>query len=228
MSFLALAGSALTLGFVHGLGADHLMAIAVLSVDRRGGPRSRGYVLTTAVRFASGHALLLGTGAGLAVLFGWVVPAALEAGAETLGGVLLVGLGATGLWHVASGRAYSHVHSDRRGQAHWHFHIDGRASHADTGTRLSGFATLLGAVFAISSLRMLMLLAPFGEAAGALALPALLALIVLFGLGVLLSMSLFGVVLARAFSLGVVDRLGRATAAIVAVASIALGVYWMF
>ena len=227
MSFLALAGSALTLGFVHGLGADHLMAIAVLSVDRRGTPRSRGHVLTTAFRFASGHALFLGAGAGLVLLFGWVVPATLESGAETLGGVLLITLGAAGFWHVASGRAYGHIHGDRSGQAQWHFHVGGRASHADGGHRSSGFATLMGAVFAISSLRMLALLAPFGTEAGALALPALMALIVLFGLGVLLSMSLFGVVLARVFSLGAVDRLGRVTAVVVALASMSLGAYWV-
>jgi nickel/cobalt exporter len=224
VSFLALAGSALTLGFVHGLGADHLMAIAVLSVDRQGRRATPGAILGTAVRFASGHALLLGVGASLAVLFGWVVPAAIESGAETLGGVLLIVLGAAGIWHLAAGRAYSHIHADRQGRARWHFHLGGR--HADD-THPSRLATLMGAVFAVSSLRMLMLLAPFGEAAGALALPALLAVIVLFGLGVLLSMSLFGVLLARVFSLRVVDRLGRAAAALVALASVALGVVWI-
>jgi hypothetical protein len=228
MSFLTLAGSALTLGFVHGLGADHLMAIAVLSVDGRGGRRTRGDILATAVRFASGHALLLGAGAGLSVIFGWVVPAAFESGAETLGGTLLVVLGAAGLWHVASGRAYGHVHADRRGRARWHFHVAGPASHAGAAHPSSGLATLMGAVFAISSLRMLMLFVPFGEDVGALAAPALFALIALFGLGILLSMSLFGVVLARVVSLRVVDRLGRAAAVVVALASMSLGAYWIF
>jgi hypothetical protein len=227
MSFLALAGSAITLGFVHGLGADHLMAIAVLSVDGRGNRRAGSDVLATAVRFASGHALLLGAGAGLAVLFGWVLPVAFESGAERLGGVLLIALGAAGLWNVAEGRAYGHVHADRRGQARWHFHVHGRASQAADAHRSSGLATFIGAVFAVSGLRMLMMLAPFGDAAGALALPALFALIVLFGLGILFSMSLFGVVLARVFSLGLVDRLGRTAALVVALASMALGAYWV-
>jgi hypothetical protein len=85
----------------------------------------------------------------------------------------------------------------------------------------------MGAVFAVSSLRMLMLLAPFGGEAGSLALPVLLVLIVLFGIGILLSMSLFGVLLARVLSLAAIARLGRSAGLTVALASIALGLYWM-
>ena len=40
-------------------------------------------------------------------------------------------------------------------------------------------------------------------------------------------MSLFGVVLARVLSLGAIERLGRAAAATVALASMLLGLYWM-
>jgi hypothetical protein len=58
-------------------------------------------------------------------------------------------------------------------------------------------------------------------------LPALFALIALFGVGILIAMSLFGVLLARVLSLRTVNTLGRAAAGIVALASIALGVYWM-
>ena len=85
----------------------------------------------------------------------------------------------------------------------------------------------MGALFAFSSLRALMLLQPFGASAASLALPVLLVLIGLFGLGILLSMSLFGVLLARAFSLRAVERLGQGAAIVVAAASIALGFYWM-
>jgi hypothetical protein len=54
-----------------------------------------------------------------------------------------------------------------------------------------------------------------------------LLLVALFGLGLLLSMSLFGVLLARVMSLGTVEAFGRAAAGMVAVASMLLGVYWM-
>jgi hypothetical protein len=228
MSFLTLAGSALSLGFLHGLGADHLMAIAALSVGRDAGAGRRRRVLATAVQFAAGHALLLGLGASLAVGFGWVLPAAVESGAETLGGALLILLGAAGLWSLATGRAYGHVHRLGAGEPRWHVHVGLRPAPHDGAHGDSALPALMGAVFAVSSLRMLMLLAPFDGGVRALALPALFALIALFGVGILLSMSLFGVVLARVLSLGAIDRLGRTAGAVVALASIALGGYWMF
>jgi hypothetical protein len=167
--------------------------------------------------------LVLGVGVVAAVAFGLVLPAAFAAGAERLGGALLVVLGALGLWGVMSGRAYTHLHQEGDGRTRWHFHFGGR--HDPHGH--SQIPTVLGAVFALSSLRALMLLEPFGAAAQALALPMLLLLNILFGLGILLAMSLFGVLLARVLSFGTIDAIGRLAAAGVAMASILLGVYWM-
>jgi len=228
MPFLVLAGSALSLGFLHGLGADHLMAIAALSVDGRStqGDRHRR-VLAAAMQFAAGHAVLLGVGAILAVTFGWVVPATVESGAERVGGVLLVLLGAAGLWSLWTGRAYGHLHDVGSGGWRWHVHFGRRRQHDRAPHDTTTLPAVMGAIFAVSSLRMLMLLTPFGAEAGSFGLPVLLALIALFGVGVLLSMSLFGVVLARVLSLAAIERLGRTAGALVAVASISLGFYWM-
>jgi hypothetical protein len=225
MSFFVLAGSALSLGFLHGLGADHLMAIAALTVSGGTVASRQGRVVSTAVRFAAGHALLLGAGATLAVTFGWVLPAAVESGAELMGGALLVLLGALGLWRLCSGRAYGHVHADGDAGPRWHVHFGARNRHL--AHESSHLPTLMGAVFAVSSLRMLMLLTPFESGLGGLALPALLALIAFFGAGILISMSLFGVVLARVLALRTIERLGHLAGAVVALASVLLGVYWM-
>ncbi len=225
MSLEALSLSALTLGFLHGLGADHLMAIAALSVA---GPvdRRQARVVRTAVGFACGHTLVLGAGVAAAVAFGLVLPAAVSSGAERVGGAILVTLGMAGCWSVISGRAYSHIHSDAAGRAHWHLHLGGQRAHAG-GHAHSFVPTAMGAVFAISSLRALMLLQPFGAGAGTLALPALLLLIALFGLGILLSMSIFGVLLARVLSIRAVEQFGQMAAGLVAIASIGLGMYWI-
>jgi nickel/cobalt transporter (NicO) family protein len=221
VSFLALATSALGLGFLHGLGADHLMAIAALSVDRKGrGPR---VIMRTAVGFAVGHAAVLGLGAVLAVGLGLALPVAFEAGAERLGGVLLVALGLAGLWSVASGRAFGHAHAETDGRLRWHLHLAG-ADHPHAHSRVPAF---FGAVFALSSLRALMFLEPFGASAAALAVPAVLALVVLFSLGILMSMSLFGVILARVISFSAIHALGRLATTIIAAASILLGAYWI-
>src|SRR5688572_23448585 len=103
MSFLPLAVSALTLGFLHGLGADHLMAIAAMAVDQKDGKsgRRQARAIRTAVGFAFGHALVLSCGAVAAVTLGLLVPAAVSSGAERLGGGMLVAMGAFGLWSIA-------------------------------------------------------------------------------------------------------------------------------
>jgi hypothetical protein len=221
MEFLSL--SALSLGFLHGLGGDHLMAIAALAVRRS--ERSHVGVVRTAVGFACGHALLLGLGAVVAVSLGVVVPAALSAGAEKVGGALLVALGALGVWGLLSGRAYGHIHRDGTPPSRWHLHL--RGAHPSGGHAVSPVPTALGAIFAVSGLRGLMLLQPFGEGAQALGLPALLLLILLFGIGILASMAIFGLLLARVLSIRTVERFGRTAAGLVAVGSIALGVFWM-
>ena len=220
---LLLSVSALSLGFVHGLGADHLMAIAAMAVGGRGARRD-ARVVRTAFGFALGHTAVLALGASVAVVFGLIVPAAVESGAESLAGVLLIVLGALGLWSVVSGRAYSHVHAEPVGRPNWHIHLSPDARHPHGHSRIP---TLMGAVFAVSSLRMLMLLQPFGDSAQSLTLPALLVLIMLFGVGILGSMSLFGVVLARVLKIAAIEAVGKASAVVVAVASIALGIYWI-
>ncbi len=52
-------------------------------------------------------------------------------------------------------------------------------------------------------------------------------LIAVFGVGILLSMSLFGVAFARLMSAAVAARLGQAAAILMSVASLALGIYWI-
>jgi hypothetical protein len=230
-----LISSALVLGFLHGLGADHLMAIAALSLGAAGETlalqRTRAFGI--AVRFAIGHALLLAIGAGALVMLGWSLPIVVERGGEVLGGGLLIVLGVIGLGGVLSGRVYGHSHrGDSRMRlspepaAHWHLHI-GRHDHHPPPSAHSHLPTIIGAAFAISSLRALTLLAPFGEGIAASPLSTLLLLIGVFGVGILLSMSLFGVAFARVMSAAVAARLGQGAAVVMAAASIALGVFWI-
>ena len=226
MSFLALAVTALTLGFLHGLGADHLMAIAAMAVDGKA-DRRQARAIRTAVGFACGHALVLSAGAIAAVTLGLLVPAAISSGAERLGGGMLVAMGVFGLWSIATSYGHIHAASGGRWSGRWHLHAaraTGHPGHAHGG---SVVPLVLGALFAVSSLRAVMLLQPFTPGAQTMALPALMVLIALFGVGILMAMSLFGVLLARVLSLRTVNMLGRSAAGIVAFASIGLGFYWM-
>jgi hypothetical protein len=220
-----LISSAVLLGFIHGLGADHLMAIAALAGGDSRAARARA--VGVAIRFAIGHALLLGAGATAALVAGWTIPLVVERGGEIMGGLLLMGLGMLGLWAVATGRVYSHAHPSPPQPTAWHFHLGLPARHPLPSSHDSAVPTIVGAAFAVSSLRALTLLAPFGQEAAASDLPLLLTLVALFGVGILLSMSLFGVALARVLSTRAVVRLGRSAGTFVAVGSIVLGVYWI-
>jgi putative Mn2+ efflux pump MntP len=198
--------SALALGFLHGLGGDHLMAIAALSVDgtEMSAAARRTRALGVAFRFALGHALLLGVGAALIVLVGWSIPPHVERGGEMLGGALLIVMGVVTLQHL---RRHTH------GLHHTHHH--------------SHLPAMIGAAFAVSSLRAVVMLTPFGADAGSQPLPMLLTLIGVFALGILGSMSLFGVLLAGVLSTRALQRVGHAAGALVGVSSIVLGVAWL-
>ena len=224
-----LVASALFLGFLHGLGADHLMAIAALSVggttETAAAQRTRA--LSIALRFACGHAMLLALAAGGLLALGWSLPVMSERLGELLGGGLLIGLGAIGLWAVRAGRVYGHSHRHRgEAAAHWHLHV-GRPDHHPLAAAHSHLPTLIGAAFALSSVRALSLLAPFGTSLDHAPVVMLLTLIVVFGVGILLSMSLFGVAFARMMSAAAAARLGHAAGLGMAVTSIALGVFWI-
>jgi nickel/cobalt exporter len=205
------------------------MAIATLSMGAGAEAPAvkRARALGVAVRFALGHALLLALGASAIILLGWSLPLVVERGGEMLGGVLLIVLGAVVLWGVSAGRVYGHTHRHSDEAApHWHLHIGRRDRHPVAGSH-SHVPTIIGAAFAVSSLRALTLLAPFGNRVAAAPLSLLLVLITVFAVGILLSMSLFGVAFAGLMTSHVVARLGRAAGALMALASIALGIFWV-
>lgn len=220
----------LALGFVHGLGADHLMAIAALSLATPLGPARYARAFGLALRFAVGHALLLALGAGLVLFFGWQIPARFEQGGELIGGCLLIALGLIVGWLTVSGRLYVHAHVHGSGEdahSHWHLHVGRQHSHRPTiHTMLPG---VMGAVFAISGLRALMLSLPlWNTTGGAQHFGALLFLVTIFALGILMSMSLFGIVLAHTLAdRRMTGHVARFSAAVTALGSLSLGIYWI-
>jgi hypothetical protein len=126
-----------------------------------------------------------------------------------------------------AGRVYGHTHQHaQEPAAHWHLHIGSPERHP-IATAHSHLPTIVGAAFAVSSLRALTMLAPFGDTVGSATLPTLLLLILVFALGILISMSLFGVAFASLMSARFVARLGQMAAGSTAVASIGLGIFWI-
>lgn len=225
-----LASSALALGLLHGLGADHLMAIAALSV---GSPNAftRTRTFRVALGFAFGHAILLAAGTTLVVIAGWTIPILVERTGEVAGGCILIALGLAGLWMAMTRRLYGHAHPHSSGvasalPARWHLHIR-TTKHDPPSHRHSHVPAVLGAVFAISGLRTMTLLTPLGAHDGSFV--ALLGLILIFSLGILFSMSLFGIVLAGTLGAPRVAAWATQAAAVVTAAgSVGLGAFWVF
>ncbi len=222
----------LALGFLHGLGAAHLMAIAALSLATPLGPARYARAFGLAVKFAAGHALLLATGAGVVLFFGWQIPVRFEQGGELVGGCLLIALGLVVGWLTVRGQLYLHSHAHEDGahgaHRHWHLHLGREHSHRPAiHTVLPG---ALGAIFAVSGLRALIISLPLWDApAGASHFWSLLFLVSIFALGILLSMSLFGIVLAHTLSARrMTGTVARLSAAATALASFALGVFWIW
>jgi len=221
----------LALGFLHGLGADHLMAIAALSLATPLGPARYARAFGLALRFAVGHAVLLALGAGLVLFFGWQIPVRFEQGREFVGGCLLIALGLIVGWLTVSGRLYVHVHvhesGEQRAHSHWHLHLGRQHSHRPAiHTMLPG---VLGAVFAVSGLRALILSLPLWSSSGsANHFWSLLFLVTIFAIGILMSMSLFGIVLAHTLAnRRMTGHVARFSAAATALSSLALGIYWI-
>ena len=221
----------LALGFLHGLGADHLMAIAALSLATPLGPARYGRAFWLAMRFAIGHALLLSLGAALVLFFGWQIPARFEQTGEVIGGCVLIALGLVGGWLAFSGRIYAHAHAHEHGghavHSHWHVHIGQRGrQHSHRPAVHTALPGLMGAVFAVSGLRALILSLPLWTSSHAFGM--LLFLVALFALGILLSMSLFGIVLAHTLDARrMTVQLARFAAGATALGSLALGIYWI-
>ena len=193
------------------------MAIAALSVDGAAGSPAgqRTRALAMATRFALGHALLLGLGAGLVVLIGWTIPPHVERGGEMLGGGLLIIMGLLTLQHLRHHQPLSTQHPAPS------------TEQPALNTEHSHLPTMIGAAFAVSSLRALATLTPFGANLGTEPLPVLLSLIGVFAVGILISMSLFGVALAGLLSTRALARVGHAAGTLVGISSILLGVAWV-
>ena len=226
---------ALGLGLLHGLGPDHLVAITAL-ISRDPDPRRAALY---GVRFGLGHMGTL-TVFGLAGLVLKVaIPGTLERLGEVLGGVLLVMLGIMAAYEALLGHRHPHSHLEGTpagpqsvSHSHWHRHPFGaHPGHGDEAQHARAHnhgptALLVGGLFALSGLRSLLLMLPLTLAASTLSTMA--GYILIFGLGIVLSMGVYGWLAAQAFTAAARTHpaLGAARTA-AGLLSVAVGVYWV-
>jgi nickel/cobalt transporter (NicO) family protein len=200
-------------GLLHAVGPDHCAAMATLGTL---GSSRRRATLLVALRFAIGHAAVLGGVAALCLLAGVGLSETFERWAEIFGGTVLVALAVT---------AFLFPNVLRHGHPHLPGHTHEPHSHLHDSRRHEQVSTAAGALMALSGVRALLLALPpllVGgslHASGWVYLPG-------FALGILLGMSAVGLLFAEGLSrlgVGLATRLQR----FVAATSAALGLFWI-
>ncbi len=193
-------------GLLHAVGPDHCAAMATLSTL---GENRRRTALLTAVRFACGHAAVLGGVAAFCLLAGVGLSEAFERWAEVFGGGVLLALAVTALLFPNSLR-------------HGHPHLPGHAGEPHVHEHVS---TAAGALMALSGVRSLLLALPPLLVGGSMSLAAWTYLPG-FALGILLGMGVVGLIFAEGLS-RMSEKLVTWAHRAVALSSGALGLFWI-
>ncbi len=155
-----------SLGVLHGIGPDHLAAITAF-----GAAAGRDFrkVVSFAVRFAMGHAVVLAVAGILAKFGSMLLPEKWETRFDVAAGALLVVTGAALLLGLLTGRIKVHTHHhhhDHSTHHHFHLHLWKAKKHEPSqhphmhGTTAVG----LGALFAMGGARSLITVAPIALA----------------------------------------------------------------
>ena len=211
-----------TLGLIHALDADHIMAVSLLASRTRHIKSKLRVVITTlgyCFKWALGHSLILLIVGALFTMYGIELPEYLQLAAEKLVGVILIAMGLMIAWQFWRNRIQLKVH--QHGDIS-HVHLVERNKRVH-----SHQPVLIGMVHGLAGsapvLAILPLLGGNQSSVGMLYLG-------LFSLGVMISMMVFGLLFGRlqhwitrfgdrAFQLA---RLGLGAA------SIGFGGYWLF
>jgi len=228
-STLALLSLGFGLGLLHALDADHIMAVSALASGNRQTESNKVYRLQTilfCLRWAMGHGGVLLVLGSLVLLAGISIPAGLSMIAEKVVGIFLISLGLWIFWQFYKNRLQLQVHS-HNGLTHVHLsegHLPG-----DSGSKKSHDHSpmLVGVTHGLAGSAPVLAILP-GIQAGHSWYGLLY--ILMFSLGVVLTMLLFGLFFSQVqrslenYSKRIFDSFRLCLASI----SIAFGGYWLF
>ncbi|TNF36173.1 MAG: urease accessory protein [Gammaproteobacteria bacterium] len=188
------------LGMLHALDADHVMAVTGLSCQK---PDRKTSVLFCA-RWALGHGAALMLIGMFVIMLGRAIPTELSHIAENLVGLVLVLIGVLVLRDVYRQHAHLHFHrhDDLPQHAHWHRHEHGlrhdqRDSHQQDRHQHKHTPVLVGLLHGTAGSAPLLALLPLSQWSS----PWWgMSYLILFGMGVFLSMLVFGGVIGQLFN----------------------------
>lgn len=212
------------LGALHALDADHVMAVSALS-NEKPGLRKTAF---QSLHWALGHGGVLLVSGALLFGLGVAIPEPLQHVAEASVGVLLIVLGLACFWQLRKDRIQLQVHSHGDIE-HTHLYTDGHdgsLAHADD-KEPAHKPVFVGILHGLAGSAPALALIP-AVAQGEL-LPAMTYLLI-FSLGVMLSMMAFGLGFAKIqdFLKHNYARVFTLSRHVLAYASIFLGGFWLY
>jgi ABC-type nickel/cobalt efflux system permease component RcnA len=123
--------TALLLGSVHALEADHMAAVTAFAVRRPAPLAAAGF----GVRWAAGHGVAVTAAGALLLVLGLTIPLPATAWLDRSVGLVLIALGVWTAWHASRLHAHVHHHHDGIEHAHLHSHaFRARHDHAHAAT----------------------------------------------------------------------------------------------
>ena len=212
---LLLVSTAFAMGAMHSFGPDHLAAVGVFASRKPSARRAAAL----GARWALGHSATILIAGCLVILSGLRLPDRFSPLAERAVGVVLIALGVLSIWRAQKLHAHVHAHD---GATHWHVHSHASSeAHDHSHHALFGIGMLHGLA---GSGALVALLPSFADtrAGGVLFL-------VVFGVGTICSMALFGAaageVMRRGTRRNIVLERGAMTLA--GLLSAAVGGFWL-
>jgi hypothetical protein len=215
--------TAFALGAAHALEVDHMVAVSAFIGNR---PKL-GSAVSFGVRWGLGHSLVVLVVGGALVALGVTLPERVTGWAELGVGLMLVGLG---IWALrASRRLHLHAPHDHGGHAHLHAHPPAHHphdhAHHDPDRRHRHLSTLVGAIHGLAGTAPVVALVPVTLMSSRWSAVGYLAA---FGVGTILAMGLFSILAAAAAGKAASSvRTARVVAAATALASLAVGAWWI-
>lgn len=196
---------ALSLGIVHALDADHIMAVSALSTSNINSRSSVKFCL----RWALGHGVTLITIGACVFLFGMAIPDQLSVYAEHIVGLVLIFLGILIFIKLRQKNIHLHYHQHDGlpEHAHWHAHNDSHqnslkknhtntTSHRDQPHRHHHSAVMVGVLHGAAGSAPLLVLIPIAK----LATPVYgIIYLLVFSIAVIIAMIVFGGLLGKLY-----------------------------
>ena len=228
VSSFAMMMAGFTFGMVHALDADHVMAVSALST------RKPGFLKTIkfCTNWALGHGGMLLVVGALFFGLGYQIPEGLQRLAEASVGVLLIIIGMFCFWRIY--KQNLHLQHHRHGDlVHIHWHKDGHKDQLDKNEdRASHAPMMVGMLHGLAGSAPALALVPIlsqGQQSSAEQFLFVAAYLLVFSLGVLISMSLFGLGLgfAQKKLASFNNKLFQWSRYLIAIFSVLFGGFWL-